>query len=189
MIANRRLNHSEMPVATRGVTFMRLVNAGFVAMVAASALNAGTAAAQPLVVKEDAAQYAADKAALQRQLNRLYVDEAQLKKDRASGRMSAVSRDALEVYRAQRAVKGEKTAIADDKAASLQMQADRAALQRQIQRLQLAEARLKADREEGKMAAMSSDAERVYKDEQAIKGENKDIAADQAKLKTDRRKL
>lgn len=79
------------------------------------------------------------------------------------------------------AIKGEKKDIAADKQASLQMQSDKAALQRQIKRLEVAEARLKAGTKEGKMAAESKDAENVYKDKQAIKGEKKDIATDQKK--------
>jgi hypothetical protein len=40
----------------------------------------------------------------------------------------------------------------------------------------------------GKMAAVSDDAERFYKDRQAIKAEEKQIAADKAKLLTDQKK-
>ena len=97
-----------------------------------------------MAVKEDAAQLKADKAALQRQLKRLDADEARLKVETSSGKMSAESTDALEVYRAQEAVKGEKAAIAADKDGSLQMKMDRAALHRQIKRLDVAEARLSA---------------------------------------------
>ena len=39
------------------------------------------------------------------------------------------------------------------------------------------------------MAAESKDAEKVYKDQQAVKGEKKDIAADTAKLKADREEI
>lgn len=145
--------------------------------------------AQPsLAVNEDAAQLKSDKAALQRQLKRLEADEARLKSDTASGRMSAESKDAWEVYQARQAVKGEKKDIAADKAVSLQMKSDKATLQRQIKRLEVAEARLKADTREGKMAAESKDAQKVYQDQQAIKGERKDFAADKAKLKVDEKK-
>jgi len=135
-------------------------------------------------VKESAAQLKTDKAALNRQLKRLQADEARLQSDAAAGRMSAESRDAYAVYNAKQAVAGEAKDIAADKDASMQMKADEAALQRQIKRLEAAEARLKADKEEGKMAAMSRDSEKVYKDQQAIKGERTDLSADQAKLKT-----
>jgi hypothetical protein len=47
---------------------------------------------------------------------------------------------------------------------------------------------MKADKKEGKMAAESKDAEKVYKDKQAVKGQQKDIAADKANLKADQKK-
>ena len=128
------------------------------ATVAAFALSA--AAAQPLLsVKEDTMQLKSDKASLQREVKRLDADEARLKADTASGRMSAESKDAFVVYQARQSVSGEKKQIGIDKEASPQMKADKEALQRQIKRLELAEARLKADTEGGKMAAESKDAE------------------------------
>ncbi len=161
----------------------------FSAVAAALAFAAVTAIAQPSqAVKEDQLQLKSDKAALQRQIKRLDADMARLKADTKEGKMSAESKDAYEVYRAKQAIKGEKKDIADDKAASLQMESDKAALQRQIKRLEAAEARLKADTKEGKMAAESKDSERVYKDKQAVKGEKKDIADDKAKLKADEKK-
>ena len=154
-----------------------------------TAIAATAATAQPsLMVKDDAMQLKSDKAALQRQLKRVETDEATLKSDIASGRMSAESKDAYAVYTAKKAVTGEERDIAADKNASLQMKADKAALHRQIKRLEVAEAKLKADTAEGKMAAESKDAEKVYKDQQAMKGEKKGIAADTANLKTDQKK-
>ena len=158
------------------------------AVLLASTQLAGVAYAQTsMASKEDAAQLKADKAALQRQLKRLDADEARLKSDTASGKMSAESKDAYEVYKTQEAVKGEKAAIAADKYGSLQMKADRAALHRQIKRLDAAEARLKADKKDGKMAAESKDSIQVYKDQQAIKGEKKDLATDKANIKADQK--
>ncbi len=51
-----------------------------------------------------------------------------------------------------------------------------------------ARAQLKADKAEGKMAAESKDAEKVYKDKQAVKGMKKDIETDKANLKADEKK-
>ena len=176
---------------------MKSTYKAFLPMVAAVlALGAVSAAAQTtLPVKEDRAQLASDKSALQRQITRLEADEARLEFDTNSGRMSAESKDSYEVYRARHAVKAEEKQIAADKtaafqmkAAKLQMKADKAALHRQVRRLELAEARLKADTREGKMAAESKDSTRVYQDGRIIKGEKKDIAADNAKLKTDQTK-
>jgi hypothetical protein len=76
------------------------------AVAAAFAFATGTAFAESLAVKEDAAQLKSDKAALRRQVKRLEADEAKLKSDTASGRMSAESRDAYEVYKAKEAIKG-----------------------------------------------------------------------------------
>lgn len=141
------------------------------ALVAAFAFASITAFAQPtLEIKQDAVQLQSDKDALQRQLKRLATDEARLKSDTASGRMSAMSKDAYEVYKAEQAIKGGKKVIAADKEAAPQMKADKAALQRQLKRLELAEARLKADKASGKMAAESKDSMKVYKDKQAVKG-------------------
>ena len=159
------------------------------AVAAAFAFSAVTAIAQSsMAMREDAAQLTSDKAALHRQMKRLEADESRLKSDTASGKMSAESKDAYEVYTAKQAVAGEHKAVAADKEASLQMKADKAALQRQIHRLEVAEARLKSDTASGKMAAESKDAEKVYKDHQAIKGEKGDVAADAAHLKADQRK-
>jgi hypothetical protein len=153
-----------------------------VTMAFAFTFAAITAIAQPSVaVKEDPAQLNSDKAALQRQINRLDADAARLKSDTASGRMSAESKDAYAVYHDRQGIKGGKKDMATDKKGSLQMKSDKAALQRQIKRLDLAEVRLRTDSKEGRMAAESRDAEKVYKDKQAIKGEKKDIASDPKK--------
>ncbi|MGH8765864.1 MAG: hypothetical protein ACRET8_09115 [Burkholderiales bacterium] len=159
-----------------------------VAPIMAGALLAASAFAHASTAKEDMAQLTADKAALQRQIKRMDSDQARLKSDLASGRMSAESKDAYDVYLARQTVTGEKTDIAHDKAASLQMKADKEALQRQVKRLTLAEARLKSDTAEGKMAAESKDAEKLLKDKQAVKAEEKQVSADHSKLNADERK-
>jgi len=169
---------------------MKEIHKIFLPIVAAAfAFSAATANAKPsMTVKEDALQMKADKDALHRQIKRLEADEARFKADTASGRMSAESKDAFEVYQAREAIKGEKKDLAADKTASLQMEADKAALQRQIKRLEVAETRLKTDAKAGKMAAESRDAEQVYKDRQAIKGEKATVAADRTKLIADEKK-
>ena len=169
---------------------MKSIYKAFLSVVGAAFVFAAVAAvAQPsLAVKEDQAQLKADKAALQRQIKRLEADEARLKSDAAEGRMSAESKDAYEVYKAKQAVKGEKKDISADKSASLQMKADKAALQRQIKRLEVAEARLKENTKEGRTSAESKDSSKVYEDKQNVEGLKKDIAADKANLKTDQEK-
>jgi hypothetical protein len=148
-----------------------------------------TAVAQPApAVREDAAQLTSDKASLERQIKRLEADEANLKSDTASGRMSAESKDALKVYTDKHAVKGEKKDMIADKSGSLQMQEDKAALQRALKRLNSEEASLKTDTASGRMSAESKDAEKVYKDRQAGQGEKKDIAADKSKVQADQKK-
>jgi hypothetical protein len=157
-------------------------------LLAAAPLSGALATDRPLNVKEDMAQLQADKAALQRQIKRLEADEATFKADTASGRMSAMSKDAYEVYLAKQAVSGEKRDVASDQKATLQMKADREALQRQLKRLALAEKRLKSDAAEGKMSAMSKDSEKVYQDRKAVKAEHQEVTADNAKLKTEEKK-
>jgi hypothetical protein len=158
------------------------------AVVAAFAFAAVTAIAQPSpAVKDDEAQLKSDKAALQRQIKRLEAAEARLKENTKEGRMSAESKDADKVYKDKQAVKGEKKDIAADKTVSW-MESDKAALQRQIKRLEADQLRLKEDTKEGRMSAESEDAYKVYKAKQAVKGEKKDIAADKANLKADQKK-
>ena len=130
----------------------------------------------------------ADQDALQRQRTRLQADQARLKADTASGRMSAESKDAYAVYNAKLATAGEAKDIAADKAGSLQMKADEAALQRQIKRLDVAIARNKADYQEGKMAAESRDGEKVYQDQIASQGEAKAVATDKTRLQAEQKK-
>ena len=161
---------------------MPVITAGFIFATA-------TAIAEPsMAVKEDNAQMASDKAALQRLLKRLDADEAKLKADKASGKMAAESKDSEKVYKDQQAVKGAKAAITADVPGSLQMASDKAALQRALKRLEADEAMLKADKASGKMAAESKDSEKVYRDKQAIVGERKDIASDKAKPQADMKK-
>lgn len=76
-------------------------------------------------------------------------------------------------------------AIREDKA---QMSADQAALAQERAQLKADQKALKADTRSGRMAAESPDAERVYQDQRAIKGQENAIANDKAKLRADRRK-
>lgn len=156
------------------------------AVAAALALASLTAAAQPAAaVKQDALQLKADQEALQDELRQLKADEAKLESDAASGRMSATSSDSYEVYLDRRAIAGEKKDIARDRPGSLQMKTDREALDRQVAQLRLDEKHLKSDAAEGRLAATSPDAQRVYDDRQAIKAERIQIAADRARLRAD----
>jgi hypothetical protein len=158
------------------------------AIVVAVASVSGNAIAQGFTAaKEDAAQLQSDKAALQRQITRLDADEARLKSDTASGRMSAESKDAYQIYTGKQAIAGSKKDLGADKHGSMQMKSDRAALQRQIKRLDAAEARLKGDTDEGKMASMSRDSEKVFKDKQAVEGDKKAMAGDSTKMKADKK--
>jgi hypothetical protein len=68
-----------------------------------------------------------------------------------------------------------------------QLMSDKAALQRYEKQMKADGATLRADTASGRMAAMSPDSESVYQDRRYIKGERKDIVADEAKLKTDRK--
>ncbi len=152
------------------------------ATISGDAISQGLSAA-----KEDAAQLQSDKAALRRQINRLEVDEARLKSDTASGRMSAESKDAYQIYTGKQAIEGTKKALAADKHSSIQMQADKATLKRQIKRLEVAELRLKHDTDAGKMDSMSKDSEKVFNDKQAVEAEKRAIATDNMKIKADKK--
>lgn len=61
-------------------------------------------------------------------------------------------------------------------------------MRREEKQLKTDQKTLRADTKAGKMAAESADAEKVYKDGRYIKGEEKEIAADKAKLKADQKR-
>lgn len=154
------------------------------AVVAAVAFTSVAANGQSsMEARQDRAQLKSDEAALQRALKRLDADEARMKADKASGKMSAESKDSEKVYNDQQAVKGAKSMIATDVPGSLQMKADKEALQRALKRLAADQAMLKADKRSGKMAAESKDSINVYRDQQSVKAEQKQTAADKAELK------
>jgi hypothetical protein len=67
------------------------------------------------------------------------------------------------------------TAIKEDQA---QLRADRAALAAEVAQLRIDEQKLITDTKAGRMAAESTDAERVYLDRQAIRGQKMVIASD-----------
>lgn len=136
----------------------------------------GASAQTSLDIRQDRLQLQADKAALKRQLKQLDADEKALKANTASGKMSAQSKDAIEVYRAKQAVEGARENLADNASAAAQMKADRAGMQRQLRRLDIAEARMKADKASGKMAAESKASTAASKDMQAVKGSMKAVA-------------
>ena len=66
-------------------------------------------------------------------------------------------------------------AVKDDKA---QTKSDKAALKSEEKQLKADQAQMKKDKASGKMAAESKDSERVYKDQQAIKGSKSIEAAE-----------
>jgi hypothetical protein len=141
-----------------------------------------------LATEEDAAQLKADKASLERQMKRLNADQATLKSDTASGRMSAESKDAYKVYNDRNDVLGENKDIAADKTGWLQMKEDTAALQRAIKRLDADEAALTSHAASGMMSAESKDADKVYNDRKAGDGEKNAITKDKAKLQADQKR-
>ena len=122
------------------------------------------------------------------QLKRMETDEARPKTDIASRPMSVESRNAFEAYKVKRAIACQTENTAADAVSSLQTKAERTALKRKIRRLELAEARLKADTCEEKKSAESPDAEKEYRDKQAVNGERKDIKDAQETLGRDKNK-
>lgn len=155
------------------------------ALAAALTLGLPSAWSQVTKAQEDAAQQKADQAALTRERAQRATDAKALKSDKAEGKMAAESKDSLRVYRDKQALRGEKKAIASDKAGTLQRKEDKSELKQDKTKLSLDEQRLQRDDKHGRMAATSADAEKVYRDQQAIKGEKKAIAQDQANLRAD----
>lgn len=141
--------------------------------------------AQPAAAQEDAAQLKADQAALAQERVQRNVDAQILKADQSEGKMAAESRDSLRIYRDRQDIRGEKADIAHDANPSLQRKADRSALKAERAKLKADQQRLQRDRKHGRMAATSPDAERLYKDQQAIRGQERAIARDEAQLRRD----
>jgi hypothetical protein len=149
---------------------------------------AGNAVAQSTgAVKEDQAQTKADDSALARERAQRQVDEKTLRADTRSGRMAAESPDEENVYKDRQAIRGEDKDIAGDKPGSLQRKSDTAALRREDENANADAQKWAADTDSGRMAAESTDAEKVYRDQQAIRGQENAITADRAKLKADRK--
>ena len=79
------------------------------------------------------------------------------------------------VFAAGNAVVQSTAAVKEDQA---QTKADASALARERAQLKVDEKTLRADTRSGRMAAESPDEEKLYRDRQAIKGEEKDLARD-----------
>jgi hypothetical protein len=155
-----------------------LVSFGFAAV---------NAAAQSTAVKEDQAQTKADDSALARERAQLQVDEKTLRTDTRSGRMTAESPDSENVYKDRQAIRGENKDIAGDRPGSLQRKSDRTALQREDESSNADAQKWAADTTSGRMSAESTDAEKVYRDQRAIRGQENAITADRGKLKADQK--
>ena len=141
----------------------------------------------PVVASENQTQTKADESALARERAQLRSDQTTLGADSRSGRLAAESPDEQKVYEDRQAIKGEKADIARDEPGSLQQRSDRAALQREQTKLKADANTWAADTRAGRMAAESADAESVYRDQQAIKGQENALAADRATSNTDRK--
>lgn len=162
------------------IRFAPIVTATLVAFASVAASAATTTATQ-----EDSAQLKADQSSLMREEAKAAQDEAKLHKDKQEGRMAAQSKDSMRVYHDQQNLKGIKKDIASDHPASAQLKEDRKFQQTEQAKLKTDQQRLVRDRKEGRMAAVSPDEEKVYHDRQAIKGQKKAVAADEANLRKD----
>ncbi|MBS0389773.1 MAG: hypothetical protein JSR23_01265 [Proteobacteria bacterium] len=152
------------------------------AVAAALTLGIPSAWAQVTPKQEDAAQLKADEASLARERAQDAKDVKALKADKAEGKMSAESKDSMRVYRDKQSIRGEKKDMAADRKGSLQGKEDKTELKQDKARLKADAHRQQRDNKHGRMAATSPDAEKVYQDQQAIKGQEKAIAEDKAKL-------
>jgi hypothetical protein len=136
---------------------------------------------------EDQAQRKADTSALSREKAQLKLDEKTLRSDTRSGRMAAESPDEEKIYRDRQAVSGARKDVAGDKPGSLQSESDTASLRRENEISNADARRWAADSKSGRMAAESPDAEKVYRDQQTVEGEENAIATDRARLKADQK--
>lgn len=160
--------------------------AGTVALGPLAFAAAATPVQLPAAVKEDSTQLKADENALARDKTQLRADRDTLRADTLSGRMSAMSEDSEKIYKDRQYIEGQEKDIARDKPGSLQMKADREALQLENRQLAFDQMTQRADAGAGRMAAVSDDGERVYRDRQAVNAEEKQILADRDKLGADR---
>lgn len=161
------------------------IRIGSLALASALSLASAAAWAQTPTAQQDKAQLKADQTTLIQDKAAAAKDEAALRLDKADGRMAGQSRDSMHVYTDKQDIKGLKKDIASDHKPSLQRKADKTSLRHEEAKLAHDKTALKSGRKEGLLAATSPDGEKVYRDKQAIKGEEKDIAADKAALSKD----
>lgn len=147
----------------------------------------GAGGAASAAVREDKAQLKEDHSALAQEKAQLKADRQTLEADSSAGKMAAESADAERLYKDHKYIRGERKDLARDTAGSLQQKADKTALAREDAQLKVDQKTLSADTWSGRMAAESPDAERVYKDRQAIKRQEKAISSDRAELTDDRK--
>jgi len=149
------------------------------------ALGSMAASAATTAMQDDSAQLKADQYSVVREDAKAAKDETRLHKDKQEGRMAAQSKDSMRVYHDQQNLKGIKKDIASDHPASAQLKEDHKFQNAEQAKLKTDAHRLTRDRKEGRMAAVSPDAEKVYQDKQAIKGQEKAVATDETKLRKD----
>ncbi|HOV19106.1 MAG TPA: hypothetical protein PLK10_06720 [Ottowia sp.] len=160
-----------------------------IAVAALLALGPSLAMAQTTPRQEDRAQLNADLASLAVERAQLTTDTQARKADRVEGKMAAESRDALRVDHDRLAVQGEAMDIKADQPGSPQRRMDRADRMQEQAKLHVDEQQLKRDRRHGRMAATSPDGEKIYVDQQAIKGQEQAIADDTARVKADNARM
>ena len=159
---------------------MMLTSLGFAAH---DAVAQSTAAVRP-----DRAQTKADTAAIARERAQLRLDEKTLGADINSGKMAAESDDSEKVYKDRQTINSQRKDLARDKPGSLQQKSDRSALRRENENFNADAQKWATDARSGRMAAESRDAEKVYRDQQAIKGQEKASAVDRRKPGADQNK-
>jgi hypothetical protein len=101
--------------------------------------------------------------------------------------MAAESPDEEKIYRDRQAVSGARKDVAGDEPDSLQRKSDTTTLRRENEISNADARRWAADSDSGRMAAESPDAEKVYRDQQAVKRQENAIATDRARLKADQK--
>lgn len=157
-----------------------------IAIASTLALMPALASAQVTPRQEDHAQLKADQAALQGERAQLKSDTATLRAGKAKGQMAAESRDTLRIHNDRQDIRSKTKDLAADTARPQRRQADRAELTADQAKLKTDQRQRHFDKLHGRMAATSPDAEKVYRDQQAIRGQEKAIASDQASLRATR---
>lgn len=156
-----------------------------IAVASIATMGSASAWANTTPVQERRVQLKADQVSLAAEKSQFVKDQVALNYDRAHDIMLADSPDSMRVYRDEKAINGAKKDLTVDPLHSKQMRTDQAYLKSEESKLNTAQHELKRDANAGRMSATSPDAEKVYQDKLAIRGQKMALATDKTQLRTD----